>query len=360
MTMRRGIWLAMLLASVGASAAAAATDPFANPVKDCRPCHFSVGSGGPAFDLTFVFEGSGDDRNLAAFEIAPADGGQVQRLDAGGVAVSQFPGGFSIMLRDLDGDGALDLGLLTLQSADGNASANYWLYDPKAHQFAELEIADDCVLQRQPNGALLCHVKSSAAEYVDTWYRIEGHRAVAQRKAEQRIEDSLLVQVDTDLTAKPPKSAKTVVGFMGDSPERATFRKQLDTAAKLAAARYKSGDKRGAVAALAPVLDGKNLWGLTDTTPVGTDTADLRLIDHINDYGFYLAEVGRPDDAIPVLQAVIDLNRDRTVTYLNLADAQFAIGDKMAAKQSYAEYVKRMAAEGKEAHVPARATERMR
>lgn len=373
MTARRAMIRAAVLLSAllggsllpGGPAARAAPDPFAAPVKDCQPCRFSPGPGQPDFNLTFVFDGSGDQKSLAALQITPAAGGPAQRLETGGIAVSDFPDGFAIDDSDLNGDGSADLGIITFSAAD-NATEDYWLYQPKRRRFVALDRdaahGDACPLTPvAKTHELRCHVVSSLAEYSDIWYRIEGHRTVAVRQVDQRIDGPLLVHVTTDLSSGPGQVVKTeTVGFVGDSPARAAFRKQLAAASQRAAARYRAGDKPGAVAALEPLLKDKNFLALTGTDPMSGKPEDPRLVGELNNYGFYLEQAGRPADATQVLMAVTDIDPGRTVAYLNLADAQFASGDRGGAKENYAEYRKRMTAAGKEARVPARVAERMR
>lgn len=369
--MARAEWLLALLlgasaAGVNATGASAADGPFTGPVDDCRPCRFSPGTGQPSFDLTFVFDGTGDAKSLVAFEIAPADGGPKQRLAFEPVAASEFPGGFIVVADDLRGDGSGDLGFVTLEGAD-NTTMLYWLYEPKTRQFVALErdaaYGEDCPLIRVPQShELQCHIKGSALEHADIFYRIEGHRTVALRQLELAVDGNLVVERATDLSTTPPRIASQTVGFFGDSPERAAFRQKLDAAATAATARYQKGDKPGAVAALEPLLKDMNLETLTDTVPVtnANDPADLKLVGQLNDYGFFLAEAGRPGDAAGVLETVIDLDPERTVAYLNLADALFATGDVAAAKRHYADYRQRMTDAGKEARIPPRVAERLR
>jgi hypothetical protein len=361
--MRSAGWLvAALLLGTGARAA---DDPFSAPVDDCRPCRFSPGTGQPSFDLRFVFDGKGDTKALTAFEITPADGGKPQRLNFEPVAASDFPTGFIVVADDLRGNGSGDLGLVTLEGAD-NSTMLYWLYDPATRQFVALERdadhGEDCPLVRVPAAhELQCHVKGSALEHADIFYRIEGRRTVALREIEEAVDGPLVIERVSDYTVKPPRVETATVGFFGDSPARTAFRQKLDAAATAAAARYQAGDKPGAVAALEPLLKDMDLETLTDSVPVtnGNDPADLKLVGQLNDYGFYLAEAGRLRDAAGVLESVIDLNPGRTVAYLNLADALFATGDVDTAKRHYADYQKRMIAEGKQARIPPRVAERL-
>ncbi len=176
-----------------------------NPAKDCRPCRFSPGKGQPAFDLTFVFDGTGDDRALTGFDIAPVAGGKAQHLETGDIEVSSFPDGFGLDSGDLTNGGHPVLGLITNSAAD-NDSEEYWLYDPASGQFAALDRGDDpggdCLLKpAEKPGTASCGVKGSLAESTVYTYRIEGHRTVAIRADEVAIDGNRLVHRVSDLTA---------------------------------------------------------------------------------------------------------------------------------------------------------------
>jgi hypothetical protein len=367
MIKRISIALATLLLS--AAAVVAETGPFANPVKDCHPCRFSPGKGQPDFDLTFVFTGSGDQKTLTALDIAPVGGGKSQRLATGDVAVSDFADGFTLDTTDLNGDGLGDLALVTGEFAAGNSSAKYWIYEPAQHDFVPLDRSgagdtdsDDRALVVAPDHMLFAHVHDTNATWEEYWYRIAGHRAVAVRKEEQSAVKELMVHITTDLTVKPPRIVKRVtLGYVGDSPARQEFYKRLDAQWRQAAVFYKQGDAKKAADTMQSAVGTLALPFVVDSYPVeGSDPQDRKIVGQFNDYGFYLAEAGRTKDAIAVLSDVVDVEADRTVAYLNLADAQFAAGDKVGAKTNYGEYQKRMAAAGKAAKVPPRVAERLR
>jgi len=241
-----------------------------------------------------------------------------------------------------------------------NAGARYWLYRPERHDFVPLRrVGDggvDNALTVTGNHELLCHIHGSAVDHVDYYYRVEGDRAIAVRKEVQERQDALIVATTYDLAVAPARRLRRlVVGFMGASPERDVFLKQLEAASRRAADAYKAGDRQGAVAAVEPLLKDKypDALGSGDN-----DESDKRLAARLNDYGFYLEEAGRPGDAVEILQAVIGLNADRAVAYLNLADAQYDSGDKGGAKANYAEYQKRMTAAGKTDKIPPRVADR--
>jgi hypothetical protein len=356
--MRRTI-VAVLAALLGAASSvfAAGSSPFADAVKECHPCRFSPGKDAPVFDLTFVFTGNGADKSLAALDLVPA-GEKPQRIDAGGVAESDFPDGFALDLVDLDRDGYADLGLVTATAAD-NATESYWLYAPAGRRFVALsrdgDPGGDCPLRWDENArALTCHVKDSAAAFTDYWYRLDGQRTVATRKRDQFVKGALLVQQTTDLSVTPPRTGATItVGFVGDSPERTAFLKRLHAAAIRATAAYRHGDKNAALAIMIQTFGPIRAYALGDDPP------DKALAGDLNDYGFFLEEAGHAGDAIDPLQDAIADDPGRIVAYLNLGDAFFAIGNKDGARANYAEYRKRMIAAGRADKIPPRVLTRL-
>jgi len=360
MSWRAGLALLLLGAT---PAAGAAPDPFAAPVKDCHPCHITLRPGQPALDLSFVFAGSGDGSALAGFDITRA-GGRTQQLRFDPVAVSDFPDGFILDTADMNFDGFSDIALTTQVAAD-NTDVAYWLYQPETGRFVPLRRVNDgdndTLLQQLPDHTLICHVKGSAVEWTDYHYRVSGDHAVAVARQTQAIDNELVVQASYDLTVSPPRLMRRVtVGFIGDSPQRRSFLQRFALASKRAAALYRHGDAKAAAAELDPVLKGMELALLPSSYPVTGDPADLRLVGAFNDYGFYLEQAGRVQDAIAVLSAVTDIDPNRTVAYLNLADAQYAAGQLADAKQNYAAYRQRMQQAGKADGVPARVLERLR
>lgn len=354
------ITCALLLAGTAPSRAAG---PFAAPVKECHPCRFSPGPGQPTFDLTFVFQGTGDQKALTALDIAPASGGKAQRLDVGSLLVADFPDGFTLDQPDLNSDGLVDLSIITQEAAD-NTDAAYWLYEPATKRFVPLERVNDdgneSLFSDGPGHRLLSQVRGSMIEYVIYAYRIVGNRAIAVSKESRAIDGSLIVDTTYDLTVKPNRETRrSIVGFSGDSPARTAFRKQLDTAATHAAALYRHGNPAAAAAAMSAAIGDKQLALITTSYPISGDPGDLTLVRQFNDYGFYLEQAKQLKRAIDVLGQVTDVDDGRTVAYLNLADAQYADGQMADAKANYAAYRKRMAAAGKLSVVPSRVTDRL-
>jgi tetratricopeptide (TPR) repeat protein len=85
---------------------------------------------------------------------------------------------------------------------------------------------------------------------------------------------------------------------------------------------------------------------------------DRTLVAEMNDYGFYLEETGRYAEAVDVLTSVWNVDATRAVVYLNLADAQFALGRTADARPNYARYAELMTQAGKAAKIPPRVAER--
>lgn len=338
-----------------------AADPFRNAVKDCQPCRFSPGPGQPDLDITFIFQGSGGDRTLTGLKIVPTGGGAAQTLNVN-IAASDFPDGFTLDDADLNFDGYRDLSIVT-QSSANNGTALYWLYRPKNHDFVALKRTGDDggdeALSPDPKTRLLhAFIHDSAIEHTDYMYRVEGARAIVVRREDQRQDGKgAIVSTVTDLTVKPGRVvSRKIVGFLGDSPARDAFLKDFTLASRKAAALYRSGNKMGALKVLDAAMGGKypDALGLHDGSP-----ADRKLAAELNDYGFYMEENGRADAAVDMLQAVIDLDADRMVAYLNLADAEYATGEKGSAKANYLEYRKRMTAAKLTAKIPPRVAERV-
>jgi uncharacterized small protein (DUF1192 family) len=87
--------------------------------------------------------------------------------------------------------------------------------------------------------------------------------------------------------------------------------------------------------------------------------ADETVTELLNDHGFLLSEAGLHQRAIAVLQSVIARAPDRAVAYLNLADAEHALGDAASASLHYRRYATLMWSADKGAKIPGRVTERM-
>lgn len=331
-----------------------------NPVKDCQPCRFAPGPGQPEFALRFVFGTSGGERAIVGIEMAPAAGGAGQSFTLKDpVLAGDFPEGFVIQADDLDFDGFKDLGLFTLRAGSGNVVVAYWLYRPGSRDFAPLARtgdngAEDFLEPQAERRELYAIHKASAADYDEYWYRVGGGKAGALRHRFQYEKDERLYRELEDVTATPPRRLARWTGFLDKGAALSAFRKEVDQAAQRAAAAYRAGDKRGALETMRRLLGDKILESLD------WEGNDRKLAAQFNDYGFYLEEAGEHEAAIEPLRLALERDLKRTVAYLNLADAEYALGRMAQAKENYAEYLKQMTAAGKADKVPARVTERAR
>lgn len=77
-----------------------------------------------------------------------------------------------------------------------------------------------------------------------------------------------------------------------------------------------------------------------------------------NDYGFLLQQAGLNQDAINILKIVIKNSPQRTVAYLNVADATWNEGNKKAAALYYKQYVSQMRKNNHIDKIPQRALDR--
>jgi len=109
---------------------------------------------------------------------------------------------------------------------------------------------------------------------------------------------------------------------------------------EVARQRYKKGDAAGAAKLLSVALEYADSYGAPpeegERLPAGEYTA-LR-----NDYGFFLAEAGRTNEAEKVLREVVTSAPERAVARLNLGDVLWAQGKKQEAEAQYQEYAKRI------------------
>jgi hypothetical protein len=80
----------------------------------------------------------------------------------------------------------------------------------------------------------------------------------------------------------------------------------------------------------------------------------------LNNYGYFLQESGKNQEAVKVLNAVIREDPKRTVAYLNLADALWAVGNHNESRINMKEYVRLMTEAGKARKIPKRVQERLR
>ena len=73
-----------------------------------------------------------------------------------------------------------------------------------------------------------------------------------------------------------------------------------------------------------------------------------------NDLGFLLEQSGHYQEAVVLLEHIIQQHSDRVVTYLNLADAYWALDQKESAIKAYSLYFEKMTTTGKNNMIPRR------
>jgi len=71
-----------------------------------------------------------------------------------------------------------------------------------------------------------------------------------------------------------------------------------------------------------------------------------------NNIAYYLQKAGANEEAVYLLEKILEKFPKRTVAYYNLADAYWALGEKKKAVKAYKTYIKQMKAKGKEKRIP--------
>lgn len=133
-------FLVLMSASVSrgqTSGASSAPSGGPSEVRDCRPCSFSPGDGFPKYSFTFDLKAVGDERTVDAIEVAGDGANPTQRLPVTGMHPVGKDETFFFGGQDINFDGLLDLMLIT-QRGGANATAAYWLFDPKTKTFQSL------------------------------------------------------------------------------------------------------------------------------------------------------------------------------------------------------------------------------
>jgi tetratricopeptide (TPR) repeat protein len=115
-----------------------------------------------------------------------------------------------------------------------------------------------------------------------------------------------------------------------------------------------------ALAALNAVADYSN------TTPQkwidAWKSLEVELKDYIyalNDYGFFLQQAGKHDEAVKILGAVIKQDPDRASAQLNLADSLWALERKAEARSHYKIYNQLMIKANRTGEIPQRVRARL-
>jgi len=111
---------------------------------------------------------------------------------------------------------------------------------------------------------------------------------------------------------------------------------------------YKSGSKKEAAWQLYNAI-GTKPWVITKDN-----------VTIFNDLGYFLEQTGYFTNAVDILTAVIKYNPERTVAYLNIADAYYDLNDTVNGKTAYQKYIDLMKKEGKEKKIPQRVFDRVK
>ena len=75
-------------------------------------------------------------------------------------------------------------------------------------------------------------------------------------------------------------------------------------------------------------------------------------VTHYNNIAYYLQKAGSNQEAVYLLEKILEKFPKRMVAYYNLGDAYWALGEKKKARASYKTYMKMMKAKGKEKRIP--------
>ncbi|WP_428740042.1 tetratricopeptide repeat protein [Sulfurimonas sp.] len=86
---------------------------------------------------------------------------------------------------------------------------------------------------------------------------------------------------------------------------------------------------------------------ILNEVPISTKT-----LTQYNDIAYYLEQANANDEAIYLLEKIIEKYPNRIVAYYNLGDAYWDDGDKLKAKQAYKKYIELMTNADKEKKIP--------
>ncbi|WP_198306469.1 tetratricopeptide repeat protein [Arcobacter vandammei] len=96
---------------------------------------------------------------------------------------------------------------------------------------------------------------------------------------------------------------------------------------------------------------------LIKSVPLQIDDLSTKTLTQYNDIAYYLQQANANDEAIFLLEKIIEKYPNRTVAYLNIADAYLGKNDKEKAKQNYEKYIELMKQDNKEEKIPKRVLE---
>ncbi|WP_028620468.1 tetratricopeptide repeat protein [Pseudomonas sp. Ant30-3] len=140
--------------------------------------------------------------------------------------------------------------------------------------------------------------------------------------------------------------------LVNDKKHKIVYAEMIDLAHANALSLFKEGKKEQAVIGLSPYAENyKSAW-LADKEIAGV------VVSAINDYAYFLQENNQAAESISFLKDIVIVQPNRAVAWLNLADSNWAVGNKNDAAKQYFEYKKLMLSVDRKSKIPARVFER--
>lgn len=87
---------------------------------------------------------------------------------------------------------------------------------------------------------------------------------------------------------------------------------------------------------------------------------EIKNLASYNNIAYYLEQAKAYEEAVYLLEKILEKFPNRTVAYLNLGDAYWGLEDKVKAKKAYQTYIKQMKESGKEKKIPKVVLERVK
>jgi len=140
--------------------------------------------------------------------------------------------------------------------------------------------------------------------------------------------------------------------LLNDKKHKIVYSEMIDLAHANALSLFKKGKKDEAIFGLSPYAENYKPAWLADKELAGV------VVSAINDYAYFLQENNQAAESIPFLKDIVTAQPNRTVAWLNLADSNWAVGNKNDAVNQYAEYKKLMLSANKKSKIPSRVFER--
>lgn len=139
----------------------------------------------------------------------------------------------------------------------------------------------------------------------------------------------------------------------GSEKYKDNYLELLSLARDISMSKYREKDLIGAIETARPYAENLPLEWLNEPQQ------GEKLSEFINNYAFFLQQAGQPEAAIKLLKKLVGLKPNRTVAWLNLADAYWDTKQFTSARDCYAKYKKMMEESNKGSAIPVRAYERL-